>query len=98
MPRIVFHPEAETELLRSIDWYEERGKGLGAEFLRAVEAAVASIDRNPQQYQRVHGLARRVVLRKFPYSLIYLESASQIVVLACFHASRDPQRWHIRNK
>jgi hypothetical protein len=45
--RILFRPEAETELMEAASWYEERGKGLGAEFLRSLDAAISAIERNP---------------------------------------------------
>lgn len=35
-----FHPEAELELTEAAEWYEERGAGLGREFLRSVRAKV----------------------------------------------------------
>jgi hypothetical protein len=31
--KFVFRPQAEAELTAAIDWYESRGKGLGAEFM-----------------------------------------------------------------
>jgi plasmid stabilization system protein ParE len=90
---VILRPEAEAELAEAVDWYESRGKGLGADFMRAVEAALASIERNPEQHQIVKGKVRRAVLRRFPYGLIYLASQYEITVVACFHGRRDPRRW-----
>lgn len=39
--RLIFRPEAETELTEAVDWYEARSLGLGAEFLRALDAVIA---------------------------------------------------------
>ena len=36
----LFHPEAETEFLAAIDWYEERASGLGADFAVEIHAAI----------------------------------------------------------
>ena len=91
--KLVFWPEAEAELAEAVDWYETRGKGLGADFMRAVDAALAAIQRNPNQYQIIKGRIRRAVLRRFPYSLIYVASEHEVTVLACFHGRRNPQRW-----
>jgi plasmid stabilization system protein ParE len=44
----------------------------------------------------VHGEARRAVLRRFPYSVIYAVREDEIVVIACFHGRRDPKRWQDR--
>jgi hypothetical protein len=38
----------------------------------------------------------RARLRKFPYSLFFRVEISALVVIACFHGSRDPQRWERR--
>ena len=96
MRRIVFRPEAETELAEAADWYEARGQGLGADFLRALEAAITTVQRRPTLYPIVFGTARRAVLRRFPYSLIYLARDEEIVVAACIHSRRDPRRWQQR--
>jgi toxin ParE1/3/4 len=94
--RIALRPEAEAEIAETIDWYEARGKGLGADFLRAVEAAIANIVRNPAAYPIVHGEARRAPIRRFPYSVIYSVGADELLIIACFHGRRDPQRWKER--
>jgi hypothetical protein len=47
--RLVFRPEAETEIVAATDWYESRSAGLAAEFIRAVDAVLAGIQRNPLQ-------------------------------------------------
>jgi plasmid stabilization system protein ParE len=95
--KVILRPQAEAELAEAVDWYETRGKGLGADFIRAVDAAMAAIERNPEQYQIVKGQVRRAVLRRFPYGLIYVASQHEITVLACFHGRRDPRRWFERS-
>jgi plasmid stabilization system protein ParE len=94
--RLIFRPESEAELSGAIEWYEARGKGLGSEFLRALEAAVAKIERHPVAYPVVFGTARRAPVRRFPYSIIYTVADKEILILACFHGRRDPQRWKER--
>jgi hypothetical protein len=64
--RVVFLADAEAEIAEAVDWYETRGKGLGADFMRSLEATVASIQRIPTQYQIIKDQARRAVLRRFP--------------------------------
>jgi plasmid stabilization system protein ParE len=49
--RIVFRPEAETELTEAVDWYEARSQGLGAEFLRALDAVLAQVQRQPTLFR-----------------------------------------------
>lgn len=45
--RIIYTPEAEGDVADSYDWYESREPGLGEDFLRSVEACLATIQRHP---------------------------------------------------
>ena len=88
-----FGPEARLDILETRQWYDSRVAGLGSEFARAVDAAAADILRFPASHPRVHGDVRKAVLRRFPYSLLYVTKGEEITVLACFHHRRDPYTW-----
>ena len=68
--RLVVRPEALDEISEATAWYDGRAAGLGAEFLRALDATVATIRRNPRQSPVIRDDLRRALLRRFPYSLI----------------------------
>lgn len=51
---------------------------------------------NPYQFPVVLQDVHRARLRKFPYSLFFRVETQFLVVIACFHGSRDPQRWQER--
>lgn len=89
-------PEAEADMHDAYHWYEEQAYGLGEEFLRAADAAIASIQRHPEAYPKVYESVRRAFLRKFPYGLFYVIEPDMIVVLACFYVRRDPKSWRDR--
>jgi len=91
--RLVFRPEAQDELLEAQAWYESRSPGLGYEFARAVDAATSSALRMPLAFPRIEAQFRHVILRKFPYSIIYHVCESDIVVVSCFHHRRRPGSW-----
>jgi plasmid stabilization system protein ParE len=95
--KVIVRPEAEREIQEAFDWYEGRSEGLGAEFLRAADACLSSVQRNPDAYPVVHGEVHRALLRRFPYALFYLVREDTIVVLACFHVKRSPADWQRRN-
>lgn len=90
---LVFRPEAQKELLDAEAWYEERAVGLGFEFARAVDVAVERIRRMPLTYPAMEGGFRHLMTRKFPYSVIYKTTESEIIVVACFHHRRRPGSW-----
>jgi hypothetical protein len=90
---IVVRPEAEQELLDAQAWYESKALGLGFEFARTADAAVASAFRNPFGHLRIEEEFRRVLFRKFPYSLIYLPNLDELLVVSFFHQHREPGAW-----
>jgi plasmid stabilization system protein ParE len=74
-------------------WYEELSPGLGYEFARAVDAAIERIMRMPQAFPRIEGEFWHIITRKFPYSIIYFQTESELVVVPCFHHRRKPGSW-----
>lgn len=57
---------------------------------------MAEIGRSPLASATVRGDARRKVVRRFPYALIYLAEPEHVEVIAVFHTSRDPAIWQER--
>lgn len=94
--RLVFRPEADLEINEAAEWYEARGQGLAVEFLRVLDACIESIRRDPLLYPVVHGQARRAMLRRFPYGVVYTVVEVEVVIIACFHSRRDPKHWQDR--
>ena len=94
--QIVVRAEAEADIDAAYGWYEARSLGLGAEFVRAVDACLAAIARQPELHAEQYRGARRALLRRFPYGVFYLVWEDHIEVVACFHLRRDPRRWQTR--
>ncbi len=93
---IIFRPEAQLDLAEAYQWYEERDRGLGAEFIRAIEASLDQIKRHPEMYPVVHDNVRQAITRRFPFSVFYIILQETVHVVAVFHASRKPQNWKDR--
>ncbi len=70
--RILLQPAAELDLEDAFNWYEERSRGLGSEFIRVVDASLAQIQRYPLANPLIYRQIRQKHLRRFPYSLLYL--------------------------
>ena len=93
-----FHPEAETEHLETVVYYETRRAGLGALYLAAFEQALDSVRVNAHRYRIVHEPdIRRVPLARFPLSIIYRETDERIEILAVAHHKRRPAYWITRS-
>jgi len=102
-PRVRFEEEADTEYRLAGRWYEERREHLGIEFFDAVDATVDRIVATPRAGTVVPGLpsdspVRRRAVTRFPYHVVYLETASEIRILAIAHDRRKPGYWTSRIK
>jgi plasmid stabilization system protein ParE len=93
---LVFHPEARQDVGNAAFWYEDKSAGLGSDFLRSMDAALAQIRRTPQVFPVVDGSIRRALLRRFPYAVYFVDCPDQIRVLACMHVRQNPDRWQRR--
>ncbi len=87
--KVILRPEAEADIQSTYLWYQEQNIRLGADFLRCVEAGLASVEQFPLAYPRIHKQIRRTLLRRFPYGLFYIVERDCIIVLAVFHFKRD---------
>jgi len=89
-----FHPAAEAEFLESVGYYESRVPGLGDAFIEEFEALINLVCETPKAWQiEAEPNIRRAPLHRFPLSLIYLEQAHIIQILAVAHDRRRPQYW-----
>ena len=97
MRSIIFTSAARAELIDARDWYEHESPGLGRRFTAAIDAVIERMRANPRQFPVVHKTIRRALLRRFPYSLMFVvEEDDGLTVIACFHGSRDPVHWQQR--
>lgn len=94
--KVVFRPAAKAEFDGAALWYEDRRPGLGAEFVLEIDRAVELASKHPERFPAKLGEIRCVRVRRFPYSVFYRAESDQIVVLAVFHARRDPAIWQAR--
>ena len=69
---------------------------LAERFVMEADAAVARISDNAMQFPVVLRDVRRARLSRFPYGLFFRLDGDTVHVIACFHASRNPRRWHQR--
>jgi toxin ParE1/3/4 len=74
-------------------FYESAAPSLGHDFLDDLQHAIDTAREPPELGAPVaHGF-RRILVRRFPYSLIYAVEAGHIVVVAVAHQRRRPEFW-----
>ncbi len=90
---LTLRKEAELDIDAQFDFYEQKRRGLGHDFLLCVEEALDKLHRNPLIYRKLHKELRRLPIRRFPYRVFYLVQDQHITVIAIFHARKDPSSW-----
>jgi toxin ParE1/3/4 len=93
---VPFLPAAREEFLAAAHHYDTAAPGLGHDFIAAVERAVARIAAFPEHGSPHLMGTRRVVLRRFPFSVVYLLEPEAVLVVAVAHHSRRPGYWRDR--
>ena len=99
MSRTIRILEAATaEAAEAAAWYENEQPGLGTRFQEALEAALDLIEEDIVPLTPVPGKAgraglRRLVLRRFPFSIVTHCNEDEIVVIAFAHHARRPGYW-----
>lgn len=89
---------AEREFAEAVDYYNHERPGLGFEFAAEVKSALDRIAAFPQAWSMFSTRARRCVVRRFPYGILYQSREQCILILAIMHLARDPQSWQDRLK
>jgi toxin ParE1/3/4 len=95
----ILHTDAEAELEQAIAYYESQRTGLGGDFRREFEAALHRVRENPHLYAvEDEAGARYCLIRRFPYTLVYVDLDDQIWIVAVAHQKRRPRYWQRRRR
>jgi len=93
---VQLHSEAEAELSEAALFYESRLAGLGSSFAAEVQASVGFIRAYPDAGFPLGSKLRKIVIKRFPYSVIYRREDQNIYVVAIAHHRRRPGYWKSR--
>jgi toxin ParE1/3/4 len=104
--RVELGAEAQAELDAATGWYltegldhgVEHGWALAERFVDEVERSMGLVAERPTLYAEVEPGVRQVVVRDFPYSLIYTVEPDYVLVLAVMHQNRRPGYWRTRRR
>jgi toxin ParE1/3/4 len=94
--RARFVAPAREEFLAEVAYYNQSQAGQGARFAAAVEEATARALTFPLSGSPSAPNIRRVIVKDFPFSIVYRPEAEGIVVFAVAHHARLPGYWRSR--
>lgn len=70
-------------------YYEDCAEGLGEKFLQAWENAAFQLEFNPDGFQKKYKSFKQVVIRNFPYVIIFEIDKTSIIIYSIIHTSRN---------
>lgn len=99
--QVAWHLDAQGEFDAAVDWYDARRAGLGDRFEAAVDDLVHGVAEWPESGAVWPGWDSIPVVRSFrvagfPYRLVYLVQAKELVIVALAHQKREPGYWRNR--
>jgi plasmid stabilization system protein ParE len=87
------HPAAPEEAEAAVDWYARLSRRAAGMFLDELDRAMDQIDQNPEQYPRHDFGTRRIVLRRFPFVVVFRKAVGGVEIIAIAHG---PDYWRER--
>ena len=96
MKKLRVREEARAELLHETQYYEGKREGTGKRFRESVNASFALIVRFPSGGAPGPAGTRKTKVKGFPFTVVYREEKSQVVVFAIAPDRQQPGYWLLR--
>lgn len=93
------HEKVQIDFNDGFAWYEERQKGLGYEFLDAIEITINEIVDHPESFgSKGNPNYREALLKRFPYVIVYriYKRKKEIFISAVHHTKKSPRKKYRR--
>jgi toxin ParE1/3/4 len=87
------HPLAWQEVEAADDWYFSRSLDASVAFLSDLQAALENLSQASQRWPKYLYGTRRLVMQRFPFSVVYLGEPELGVIVAVAHSKRRPGYW-----
>ena len=84
--------------MEAANWYDDQQEDLGMEFLEEVRHTLEKIRNGDRALSRLETYSgphdiRRVLLNRFPYTVIVMCRPEELTVVAVAHTRRQPLYW-----
>jgi toxin ParE1/3/4 len=94
--KVRFLPAAEIELLKEVAYHSQARTGTGIRFQAAIEAAVSRAATHPLGGAPSFKETRSLLVKGFPFSVVYRTSQQELLVIAIAPHRKRPQYWATR--
>ena len=91
MIELILLLQADLDIQRAFERYEDFQPGRGEIFMRQLDAAFGLLRTQPEMAPVYAGPYRRMLLRDFPYGIFYQAQPLRIVVAAVMDLRQEPR-------
>lgn len=91
-----FHEEADQEFQEHIGYYLGQSRSAAERFVIEVATAVRGIREYPESGSPISRRVRQVVLNDFRFSVLYVDTPAEIIIVAVAPHRRRPGYWRKR--
>ena len=74
----------------------QRSRRAADAFLSEIDCIAQQISENPERFPAFEHGTRRMLFRRFPYSIVFRETAAGVEIVAVAHGHRVPGYWRYR--
>jgi plasmid stabilization system protein ParE len=83
---------AYNDIIEAFSYYQKISPDLGTKFYEDIIARLQCLETIPTSFRFYKESFRRIILKKFPYLVIYKIAESKVIIYAVVYAGRDPQK------
>jgi plasmid stabilization system protein ParE len=94
--KVRYHPEARAEFLHEVEYLAAISARLAEHYDKAVHSAEEQAANTPESWPKYKHRTRRVIDRRFKFSMVYLHNENEIYVVAIAPTKRKPGYWRLR--
>ena len=89
---LIIKEEAKFEIIEAYNWYEGKQEGLGERFVLDLDDYFERIRSTPEIFPRRYREYRQVVMKRFPFVIVFEIEEKEVVVYAAFNTYQDPNK------
>ena len=91
--KFYFHPDAQAEFDKAVEYYEQLQPGLGIELAEEIYATITRMIQYPDAWSPLSKNSRRCLVSRFPYGVFYQIKSRSLRIVTVAHLSRRPGYW-----
>jgi plasmid stabilization system protein ParE len=96
MANVLIAAAAEQDYAEALSWYASRSRQAALAFEAEFERAIDSIQTSRQRFPLCDASHRFLLMRRFPFQVIFRETSGQALIVAVAHTKRRPGYWRER--